>query len=130
VRRRARGRRQVRGARGGAELQAAARRRKREAALRECAKRGATALARSCARASPLALTASVFSSRPDLPRRAQPLCHADIEAEKEGWLAHLLEHGCVNNPRNDGWRLKRGGVKKKAPAAKGAAAAAKGAKR
>jgi len=66
----------------------------------------------------------------PDLPRRAQPLCHADIEAEKEGWLAHLLEHGCVNNPRNDGWRLKRGGVKKKAPAAKGAAAAAKGAKR
>ena len=62
-------------------------------------------------------------------PRRAQPLCHADIEAEKEGWLAHLLEHGCVNNPRNDGWRVKRGGVKKKAPAAKGAAAA-KGAKR
>ena len=67
--------------------------------------------------------------------RQRCPLCHEDIEAGKEGWLAHLYERGCAANPRNSGWRVQRKqAAAAAAPKAKGgkaaaAPAAAKGAK-
>lgn len=35
----------------------------------------------------------------PDVANRC-PLCHKDVEPDAEGWLKHLLDQGCPDNPR------------------------------